>query len=234
VEACAEVFGGTSGDWRCSTRDYAADGRAYVDGWGDSESCDEPVADDFKLGSTYDCGAEGCSYSAYVSDHSCTQPNYCWSEDTSLACVDDLYESDDTVGTATTLDTSGWADCDLLTLDGCEIRRTNIHSCSEDDDHHQFPTSRERDYETIITFDPAEGDLTAEYLTVYGSRRAVAELIEPGRLRLWYGVHDDYICDSYWDIYDCPTTLVVRVSNLSDAGVTKGVAYDIAVTMGEY
>ena len=234
VEACAEVFGGTSDDWQCSTRADAANGMAYVDGWGDASSCDEPVADDYKLGATYDCGEVGCSYSAYISDHACASRNYCWSDDSSLACVADAYESDNTLDTASTFDTSWWTTCRLLGMMSCEISHEDVRSCTDDDDYHQFSTVRSYGYETIITFDPSDGDLTAELLSSDGMSRGMAEVLEPGRLRLWFGLHDDYYCDAYWDVYDCPSTLTVRVSQLSDAGPTKGVAYDISVTELDY
>ena len=84
-EACALVFGGVSEAYRCSTVEGEVNGRAFADGWGDTQYCQgEGVADDFSLpaGGLYDCGADGCSYSAYVLDHAldgnCGGLNYCW------------------------------------------------------------------------------------------------------------------------------------------------------------
>ncbi len=79
VEGCAEVFGGSAADYVCSTSGSRVDHSSYVDGWGDPAYCSDPVDHDFKQGVTYDCGAAGCSYSAYVSDHSCASVNYCYS-----------------------------------------------------------------------------------------------------------------------------------------------------------
>jgi len=78
LEACAEVFGGAAGDYSCSTTSDSIDHQAYVDGWGDSQYCSTPVAEDFKLNTFYDCGDYFCSYSAYVNDHDCTAVNYCF------------------------------------------------------------------------------------------------------------------------------------------------------------
>jgi len=80
-EACALIFGGAAADFRCSTIEGEINGRAFADGWGDTQYCQgEGVADDFSksVDGLYDCGAEGCSYSAYVSDHGCGGVNYCW------------------------------------------------------------------------------------------------------------------------------------------------------------
>lgn len=78
LEGCAVVFGGTADDYQCSTDGAVVDNQAYVDGWGDDTYCTAPVAEDYKLGDTYDCGGAGCSYSAYVMDHSCASTNYCY------------------------------------------------------------------------------------------------------------------------------------------------------------
>jgi hypothetical protein len=78
LEACAEIFGGVATDYRCSTTDAYVDGMAYVDGWGDETFCTEPVPDDFSRGTSYDCGFESCSYSAYVDDHGCRSRNFCY------------------------------------------------------------------------------------------------------------------------------------------------------------
>jgi len=84
-EACALVFGGASEEYRCSTVEGEVNGRAYVDGYADSQFCQgDGVADDFSqpAGGLYDCGSAGCSYSAYVLDHAiigeCGGINYCW------------------------------------------------------------------------------------------------------------------------------------------------------------
>jgi hypothetical protein len=79
IEACALLFGGVSTDYHCSTKPMVEDFQAFVSGWGDSTYCTTPVAEDFKKSANYDCGAVGCSYSAYVADH-CTfgETNYCW------------------------------------------------------------------------------------------------------------------------------------------------------------
>ena len=80
LEACALLFGGTSTDYQCSTDSGLIDNQAFVDGWGDTQYCNAPVAEDFKLNDPYDCGSSGCSYSAYVSDHpECgSSTNYCF------------------------------------------------------------------------------------------------------------------------------------------------------------
>jgi cysteine-rich repeat protein len=84
VAACAQNFGGAAADYTCSTVAGFANGRAFVDGWADPQYCQgEGVADDFVLpgeGAPYDCGAQGCSYSAYVNDHDCAGRNYCFRE----------------------------------------------------------------------------------------------------------------------------------------------------------
>lgn len=78
LEACAQVFGGVAGDYSCSTSSTAIDHQAFADGWGDNQYCSTPVAETFKVNTSYDCGSTGCSYSAYVSDHSCGAVNYCY------------------------------------------------------------------------------------------------------------------------------------------------------------
>jgi len=85
TEACADVFGGTSTDYHCSTSDTTLDHLAYLDGWNDTQYCITPADQDFKFGATYDCGTAGCSYSAYVEDHTennpfseCQKTNWCW------------------------------------------------------------------------------------------------------------------------------------------------------------
>jgi len=82
LEACAFIFGGIAADYQCSTSALVVDNQAYVDGWGDSQYCTNPVAEDFSqedpLNPGYNCGGGMCSYSAYVSDHQCQSTNYCW------------------------------------------------------------------------------------------------------------------------------------------------------------
>jgi hypothetical protein len=84
VSACAQIFGGVRADYGCSTVDGAYNGRAHLDGYGDGQYCVGDAAEDFVTpgeGQVYNCGAEGCSYSAYVDDHSAdcgNAVNYCW------------------------------------------------------------------------------------------------------------------------------------------------------------
>jgi Cys-rich repeat protein len=81
-EACALLYGGAANTYGCSTQMNIVDHMASVDGWGDSTHCvaqgGTPVADTYKVGNTYDCGAQSCSFSAYVTDHGCTSVNYCF------------------------------------------------------------------------------------------------------------------------------------------------------------
>ncbi|MEZ4464829.1 MAG: hypothetical protein R3F43_10090, partial [bacterium] len=76
VSACAQLFGGEAGEYACSTTPNEVNHQAWVSGWGDGSHCiggpGGPVAEDFVLpgeGQPYDCGAPGCSFSAYVADH---------------------------------------------------------------------------------------------------------------------------------------------------------------------
>jgi hypothetical protein len=82
VAVCAQLFGGAAADYDCSTTADAVNNRAYVDGWGDDQYCrGEGVAEDFVRpgeGQPYNCGEQGCSYSAYVSDHGCDAVNHCF------------------------------------------------------------------------------------------------------------------------------------------------------------
>jgi cysteine-rich repeat protein len=84
LETCALLFGGAADDYSCSTSDTMIDHQAWLDGWGDGFSycSDTPGPEDFVQGTTYDCGSVGCSYSAYVADHFCMMPNYCWAQET--------------------------------------------------------------------------------------------------------------------------------------------------------
>ncbi|MCA9545790.1 MAG: LysE family transporter [Myxococcales bacterium] len=84
VQACAQLFGGDESEYGCSTVDGAYNGRAWLDGYGDSATyCSDgrDGAEDFVTpagGGAYSCGVQGCSYSAYVNDHGCDRTNYCW------------------------------------------------------------------------------------------------------------------------------------------------------------
>jgi len=76
LEACAMVFGGAPDDYACSTNGVTVNNLAWASTWGTPQHCDapagpgdDPVAEDFKLSDTYDCGDTGCSVSAYVKDH---------------------------------------------------------------------------------------------------------------------------------------------------------------------
>jgi hypothetical protein len=87
MEACSTVFGGTADMYACSTVDNGINNLAWASTWGANPNhCSNgtAVADDFKLGTNYDCGSGGCSISAYVQDH-CGDPgintestNYCY------------------------------------------------------------------------------------------------------------------------------------------------------------
>jgi hypothetical protein len=78
-EACALLFGGMPNQYSCSTVNSGVDHLAYVDSWGATSPClMNPVAENYKLNTNYNCGAVNCSYSAYVNDHSCAATNYCW------------------------------------------------------------------------------------------------------------------------------------------------------------
>ncbi len=79
VEACALLFGGSPSDFSCSVTPLADTSLAYLDGYADETYCTLPNTDTYKKGATYDCGAVGCSYSAWVKDHAaCDVRNYCW------------------------------------------------------------------------------------------------------------------------------------------------------------
>lgn len=83
VEACALLFGGTNQGntytYHCSTSSTTLDYTAWTDSWG-GDGC-QVHSETYKLNSYYDCGSVGCSVSAYVSDHSCWQTNYCFREE---------------------------------------------------------------------------------------------------------------------------------------------------------
>ena len=77
VETAAFLFGGSASDYVISTKGSDAaliDYMTFVDGWGDPQYLLSPAAQDFKATTNpdggYDCRAYGCSYSAYVNDHS--------------------------------------------------------------------------------------------------------------------------------------------------------------------
>jgi hypothetical protein len=69
-EACAKLFGGTFAMYSCSTSQNGINHTAFVDGFNDPSHCaGSPVQEDFKKGGNYSCNVQGCSYSAFVSDH---------------------------------------------------------------------------------------------------------------------------------------------------------------------
>jgi hypothetical protein len=80
LEACALLFGGDPLSYSCSTDPNNIDKLAFEDGYADDQHCQpgNAVAQDYKLSDTYNCGAKGCSYSAYVNDHGCKSVNYCF------------------------------------------------------------------------------------------------------------------------------------------------------------
>jgi hypothetical protein len=53
---------------------------AWADGYADLAHCPggTPVAQNYKLNSSYDCGVFGCAYSAYVTDNCPSATNYCF------------------------------------------------------------------------------------------------------------------------------------------------------------
>jgi hypothetical protein len=79
----AFLFGGTFADYAISTLGTDAtmiDFKTYLDGWGDDTYLNTPADQDFSATTNadggYNCGAVGCSFSAYVSDHGASQVNY--------------------------------------------------------------------------------------------------------------------------------------------------------------
>ncbi len=78
ISGCALVFGGVSTEYHGSTSGKKVTYSSLLDGWGDSQYCTNDQPEDWKKSDFYDCGAGGCSYSAYVTDHGCTQLNYCY------------------------------------------------------------------------------------------------------------------------------------------------------------
>ena len=84
LETCALLFGGEAAEYACSTSDQEIDHSAWLDGWGDpwSYCTDVPGPENFKAGGNYnDCTEPGCAYTAYVADHFCGGPNFCWRGD---------------------------------------------------------------------------------------------------------------------------------------------------------
>jgi hypothetical protein len=81
-QACALLFGGAASNYRCSVNPTSITGTAWADGYADTSHCGAsggtPVADNWKVGTNYNCGSAACSFSAYVSDHSCSSVNYCY------------------------------------------------------------------------------------------------------------------------------------------------------------
>lgn len=76
-QTAAFLFGGSASDYAISTQGSDAsmiDFRAFMDGWGDSQYLANPAGHDFvtttRADGGYDCGSSGCSYSAFVRDHS--------------------------------------------------------------------------------------------------------------------------------------------------------------------
>jgi hypothetical protein len=78
VEACALLFGGLATSYECGTDIGGADNMAFLDGWADETYCTTPKSETYKKNTHYDCGAVGCSYSVYVTDHDCGSYNYCY------------------------------------------------------------------------------------------------------------------------------------------------------------
>ena len=80
-EACALIYGGVAASYKCSTDRNTVNRKAWASGYGDDSHCadyNDPVNDDYKAGSNYDCGFIGCSYSAYVFDNCIDSVNYCF------------------------------------------------------------------------------------------------------------------------------------------------------------
>ncbi|MCA9544846.1 MAG: hypothetical protein KC613_10665, partial [Myxococcales bacterium] len=112
IDACEARYG--AAEWACSRAAAAPDRRAWLDGWGDvatfcgpaSEGAPEAfVAPD---DGPYDCGAAGCSYSAFVDDHDCDRQNHCWRRVAPLAFVPPAAGSGGTLGR---LDGDPWRVC---------------------------------------------------------------------------------------------------------------------------
>ena len=83
LEACALLFGGLAGDYQCSTSDVIITNTAYVSGYADAQYCTNAAPENYVLEDAanpgYDCGAFGCSYSAYVQDNCfASGDSYCW------------------------------------------------------------------------------------------------------------------------------------------------------------
>lgn len=81
IEACALLFGGDPEDYHTSTNGEdpnLINYKAWLDGYGDTTYCGTPADETFKKSEYYDCGYGSCSFSAYVSDHGCSNVNYCF------------------------------------------------------------------------------------------------------------------------------------------------------------
>jgi hypothetical protein len=78
-EACAIVFGGQAGSYSCSVVNNMVTHTAYESGYADGSHCNaNPFPENFKMNTNYNCGAFGCSYSAYVADNCFGSINYCF------------------------------------------------------------------------------------------------------------------------------------------------------------
>ena len=77
-EACAKKFGGSAGEYWCSTKDNTIEQRGFACCWGNGTYCTQPPPHNYKKGVTYNCGVKDCACSAYVSDHCPNARNYCW------------------------------------------------------------------------------------------------------------------------------------------------------------
>ena len=75
LEACVEIYGNTVADWECSRSPVHVDNLSYASTWG-SFVC-LPFAEDYSMGTNYDCGTYECSTSAYVRDKCAGFHNYC-------------------------------------------------------------------------------------------------------------------------------------------------------------
>ncbi len=76
IEACALLFGGIGADYACSTTNPVIDYQGNTSTWGVG-GCGI-VAEDYSLGTNYDCGAPNCATSAYVTDNCTGATNYCF------------------------------------------------------------------------------------------------------------------------------------------------------------
>lgn len=137
LETCALLFGGEAAEYSCSTSAQEIDHSAWIDGWGDpwSYCTDVPGPEDFKAGVNYnDCAEPGCAYSAYVGDHFCGGPNYCWrgevdpptgvcgdgTVDANETCDDGNLEDGDCCSSSCQLDAAGTSCSDGDACNGAE------------------------------------------------------------------------------------------------------------------